>query len=109
MTPPTSMAHITSSSPNMATGDNNMVTSNGNNMAAPSAGNNNMATGATTLHSLEGQNGGNVEFKDGNDNNIHHNVSVSPGTGGHGYANMPPTPTSIVTMLGPNSGKFFNL
>ncbi|KAJ8939327.1 hypothetical protein NQ318_005688 [Aromia moschata] len=45
--------------------------------------------------------------KDGNDNNVQqqqqHNAD-SPGAQHGGYANMPPTPTSMVTMLGPNSG-----
>ncbi|XP_018570760.1 segmentation protein paired-like, partial [Anoplophora glabripennis] len=40
------------------------------------------------------------EYKDGNDNTVQH--SSSPVTQ-QGYNNMPPTPTSIVTMLGPNS------
>lgn len=44
------------------------------------------------------------EYKDGNDNTVQH--SSSPAAQ-QGYNNMPPTPTSIVTMLGPNSGKFY--
>ncbi|KAJ8953676.1 hypothetical protein NQ314_007284 [Rhamnusium bicolor] len=42
------------------------------------------------------------DYKDGNDNNVQQNAS-SPAAQ-HAYSNMPPTPTSIVTMLGPNSG-----
>ncbi|XP_030762854.1 protein gooseberry-like [Sitophilus oryzae] len=126
MTPPTSMTHVTSSSsPNMTSNNNdmacgtgvNLATSNANNngMAASSVGSNNMQAsnnannmasgenGTTTLQNLD-QNGSTL---DGNENNIHHGVTGSPGAG-HGYGNMPPTPTSIVTMLGPNSGNSSN-
>lgn len=44
------------------------------------------------------------EYKDGNDNNVTHVHNSSP-TAPQSYINMPPTPTSMVTMLGPNSGK----
>ncbi|CAH2007517.1 unnamed protein product [Acanthoscelides obtectus] len=49
-----------------------------------------------TAHEMSG------EYKDGNDNTVHHH-SGSPVTH-HQYGGMPPTPTSMVTMLGPNSG-----
>ncbi|CAH1132813.1 unnamed protein product [Ceutorhynchus assimilis] len=98
MTPPTSMANATSSSPNMAGRDN--MTSNVN-ITTLGQSNNMSNSETTTLQTL----GGNGNYKDGNDNNIHHTVSPSAG---HGYANMPPTPTSLVTMLGPNSGNSSN-
>ncbi|XP_060533109.1 segmentation protein paired-like [Cylas formicarius] len=47
---------------------------------------------------------GEINYKDGNDNNIHH--SVSPGE--QQYGNMPPTPNSMVTMIGPTSGNSSN-
>ncbi|XP_050299646.1 protein gooseberry-like [Anthonomus grandis grandis] len=97
ITPPTSMAHVTSSSPSMAPVENHM--------AVTSMAGNNMATDTTALQNLEEPN---VNFKDGNDNNIHHGVSSVSPSDGHGYGNMPPTPTSIVTMLGPNSGNSSN-
>jgi len=101
MTPPTSM--VTSGSPNMTAAETTISSANGGTLSGNVPPNNsNMGAGTTTLQTLESQGGGSVEFKDGNDN-IHHGVSASPGTG-HGYANMPPTPTSM-TMLGPNSGK----
>ncbi|KAL1501584.1 hypothetical protein ABEB36_006882 [Hypothenemus hampei] len=101
LTPPT---HVTSSSPNNGTN----ISPNGSSMVSGATTNGSgITTGTTTLQTLESQNDGTVDFKDGNDN-IHHSVPVSPGTNGHGYANMPPTPTSIVTILGPNSGNSSN-
>lgn len=57
---------------------------------------------SNTLQPITSQNDMN-EYKDGNDNNVPH--TSSPGAQ-QSYGNMPPTPTSMVTMLGPNSGKF---
>lgn len=56
---------------------------------------------SNTLQPISSQNEIN-EYKDGNDNTVDH--TSSPGAP-HSYINMPPTPTSMVTMLGPNSGK----
>ncbi|XP_066255708.1 protein gooseberry-like isoform X1 [Euwallacea similis] len=106
MVPSTSM--VTSTSPNMPAVDSNNMSSaasNGGLTAATPVSGGSLTNGAANIRNLEAQNGA-VEFKDGNDN-IHHAVTTSPG-GGHTYGNMPPTPTSMVTILGPNSGNSSN-
>ncbi|XP_076256800.1 uncharacterized protein LOC143194108 [Rhynchophorus ferrugineus] len=119
MAPCSSLSHVTSSSPNMppsqdiSTNNSNVgsadsslgITMNTNNINIPTS-NSNVSSGNTTLQSL-GELNANVEYKNRNEIGNHHGVNGSPNAA-HGYGNMPPTPTSIVTMLGPNSGNSSN-
>lgn len=63
------------------------------------------SVGGGSIQNLSQSNIGN--YKDGNENNNGVGNSSSPGVQHNSVysSNMPPTPTSMVTILGPTSGK----